>query len=82
MPAEIEITVNGRKLRVPEATRVWAAVTRAGFCHAHRSPTGQARGALCGIGICFECRVTIDGVPNQRSCQLECTPGMRITIDE
>jgi len=82
MPATIEVTVNGRKVRLPEGSSVWAAVTRAGFGYARRSVAGEPRGALCGIGICFECRVTIDGTPHERSCQRDCRPGMSITIDE
>ncbi len=41
--------------------------TRA-FVTLRRSATGEPRGPLCGMGTCFECRVTIDGVPHRRSC--------------
>jgi len=43
-----------------------------------RSVTGEPRGPLCGMGICFECRVTIDGVPHSRSCQTPCADGMEV----
>jgi predicted molibdopterin-dependent oxidoreductase YjgC len=82
MPGEIEVRINGRPIRVPDDITVWAALTRAGYSHSHRSVTGEPRGALCGMGICFECRVTVDGVAHQRSCQTECTDGMEITTDE
>jgi aerobic-type carbon monoxide dehydrogenase small subunit (CoxS/CutS family) len=42
------------------------------------SVTGEPRGPLCGMGICFECRVTIDGHPHCRACQTEAVEGMRI----
>jgi sarcosine oxidase subunit alpha len=38
----------------------------------------EARGIFCGIGDCFECRVTIDSVPNVRSCMTYVEEGMRI----
>jgi sarcosine oxidase subunit alpha len=59
---------------------VAAAVMRlqAGF---RRSVTGELRGPLCGMGICMECRVTLNGRPHERSCQLLCAPGMEISTD-
>jgi sarcosine oxidase subunit alpha len=30
------------------------------------------------MGICFECRVTIDGQPHARSCQIPLREGMEI----
>jgi NADPH-dependent 2,4-dienoyl-CoA reductase/sulfur reductase-like enzyme len=47
------------------ASRMLAAGTTA----FRQSVTGQPRGPLCGMGVCYECRVTIDGVPHRRSCQ-------------
>ena len=38
----------------------------------------EPRSAVCGMGICHECRVTVDGVSQVRSCLLLCTPGMVI----
>ena len=43
---------------------------------------GEPRGPLCGMGICFECRVTIDGEAHCRSCQTECRNGMDVRTDE
>ena len=40
------------------------------------SVSGEPRTALCGMGICFECRAIVDGVPHQRTCQLLCCEGM------
>jgi hypothetical protein len=41
-----------------------------------RSVTGEPRTALCGMGICFECRATVDSTPHRRTCQLICREGM------
>ncbi|MCP5053679.1 MAG: (2Fe-2S)-binding protein, partial [bacterium] len=38
----------------------------------------EPRGALCGMGICFECIVTVNGIPNTRSCMTEVEPGMTV----
>lgn len=36
------------------------------------------RGLFCGIGVCFDCLVVVDGVSNQRACLIEVKPGMRV----
>ena len=74
----ISLTVDGTGLQVAPGTTV-AAATLMVAAHTRASVCGEPRGPLCGMGICFECRVTIDGVPHQRSCQILCTPGMRVT---
>jgi sarcosine oxidase subunit alpha len=42
------------------------------------SVSGEARGPLCGMGICMECRATVNGVPHRRTCQMTCAPGMEV----
>jgi sarcosine oxidase subunit alpha len=71
------ITVNGRNLQVKPGTVVSAALLMAAI-PCRRSVTGQPRTALCGMGICFECCATVNGVPHRRTCQLLCHPGMVI----
>jgi hypothetical protein len=78
MREEIEVSVNGRPLVVPAGTTVAVAVLLAGETAFRTSITGQPRSSLCGIGICFECRVTIDHHPHQRACHRLCQPGMEI----
>lgn len=78
--ALIALTVNGLPLHVPHGTTVAAAVLMAGLA-TRRSVSGELRGPLCGMGICFECRVTIDGVAHQRSCQILCREGMQVVAD-
>jgi sarcosine oxidase subunit alpha len=46
------------------------------------SVSGEPRGPLCGMGICFECRVTIDGRAHQRACQIPCRSGMQVWTDD
>jgi aerobic-type carbon monoxide dehydrogenase small subunit (CoxS/CutS family) len=74
---EFPITVNGKQIVVDAGTSVAAAVMMAGE-PCRFSVSGQARGPLCGMGICMECRVTVDGVPHQRSCLLLCDAGMEV----
>jgi D-hydroxyproline dehydrogenase subunit gamma len=73
----VSITVNGKPVRVAEETSVAAALMLAGES-CRLSLNGEPRGPFCGMGICMECRVTVNGVPHQRSCQLICAPGMEV----
>jgi predicted molibdopterin-dependent oxidoreductase YjgC len=73
-----EITVDGRPLRVEPGSTVASALLNAGVTVFHRSTGGTARGPLCGMGICYECRVTIDGVAHQRACMTLVVEGMAI----
>ena len=75
---DLSLTVNGVPLSVKEGTSVAAAVLIAGETSFRRSVSGEPRGPLCGMGICYECRVTINGEPHARSCQIPCRAGMRV----
>lgn len=72
----IELTIDGRVVRVPEGTTVAAAVMRAGIDIFRRG-----RGPLCGMGSCFECRVKLNGLLHERSCQTLCRAGMEVETD-
>ena len=77
MPDSVTITLNGHSIKVQAGTVVSAALLTAGV-PCRRSTTGQPRTALCGMGICFDCRAAVDGVLNRRTCQLLCHSGMTI----
>lgn len=43
---------------------------------------GRPRGVFCGIGVCFDCLVVIDGRPNERACRVPAADGMRVSAQE
>jgi sarcosine oxidase subunit alpha len=77
----VTLSVNGSPVNVLAGTTVAVAVALAGQA-CRTSVTGESRGPLCGMGICYECRVSINGVPHRRSCQIMCEPGMKVKTDE
>ena len=81
MLSQVKLTVNGATMSVPSGATVAVAVAIAGQ-PCRKSVTGEPRGALCGMGICFECRVTIDRRTHSRSCQILCEPGMEVSTNE
>jgi D-hydroxyproline dehydrogenase subunit gamma len=78
----VTIRVNGLAVTVPQGTVVSAAVEKAGHARFRRSVRDGSRGPLCGMGVCFECRVTINGVAHVRSCQTLCEDGMEVAVDD
>ena len=81
MSESISLTINGEAVQVTQGTTVAVAVMQRGILSFRSSVSEQPRGPLCGMGICFECRVSIDGELHQRSCQLPCRPGMKVVTD-
>lgn len=72
-----ELTVNGQTLQVALGTTVAAALALAGDGCSRTSVSGQRRAPLCGMGVCQECRVTIDG-SRRLACQTHCRDGMQV----
>ncbi|MFL6375559.1 MAG: (2Fe-2S)-binding protein [Pyrinomonadaceae bacterium] len=75
----IQITVDGVPVKVEQGTSVAAALLNRGIESFRTSVAGESRQPLCGMGICFECRVTIDGESHQRSCMVAARDGMQVT---
>lgn len=81
MPEQIQIRLNDQPVSVSAGTVVAAALAQAGQTRFRSSVQGEARGPLCGMGLCMECRVTINGQANCRSCQILCEEGMEVRTD-
>ena len=81
MPDQVTLKVNGSPVVVPSGATVAVAMVLAGQA-CRISVTGERRGPLCGMGICFECRVTINGCHHSRGCQILCEPGMEVRTNE
>ena len=79
----LEIEVDGKKIIAYQGETVATALIAAGLRTFRRTvDKNEPRGLFCGIGLCFECRMVINGVPNTRACQTLATPGCRVEIQE
>lgn len=74
----IRLTINGLQVKVPTGSTVAAAIAIANTRAFRHSVSGEPRAPLCGMGICFECRVTINGQQHRLSCQTICEEGMTV----
>jgi D-hydroxyproline dehydrogenase subunit gamma len=77
MAEEIALTIDGQQVRVAPGTTVAVAILMAGV-PARISVKGEPRAPFCGMGICMECRATVNGVAQQVTCQRLCEPGMEV----
>lgn len=73
------MSADGRPVRVQAGMTVAAALTDLGVAAFRRSVSGEPRSPLCGMGTCYECRVTIDGVAHRRACLVLVSDGMQVT---
>lgn len=72
-----DLFVDGRALSVANGISVAAALAMGADGCSRTSVTGQRRAPLCGMGVCQECRVMIDG-RRRLACQTLCRDGMHV----
>jgi sarcosine oxidase, subunit alpha len=70
-----EIIVDGKRVEAYEGETIGAAIMAAGINTLRSSrKKKEPRGIYCGIGLCQECRMTINGIPNTQACKTQATP--------
>lgn len=75
-PVMLRLRINGLPVEVPAGASVATAVAQISPSLFRHSVHGQPRAPLCGMGVCFECRVSIDGNAQQRACLTPAREGM------
>ncbi len=77
---EITLTFDGRPVPAVAGDSVGAALTRAGVRSWRTTRReGRPRGLFCGIGVCYDCLLTVDGSANQRACLVPAVDGMELS---
>ena len=75
----IEFTFDGESISAITGQSVAAALLAANQRALRKTRfDNNERGVFCGIGVCFDCLVVIDGITNQRACLIEARPGMKV----
>lgn len=77
-PADVPFTFAGRQLLARQGEGLAAALLRQDEFHLCDSKIGEPRGPFCGMGVCHDCLVTIDGQISQRACLTTVKPGMAV----
>lgn len=79
----VSLSFNDQSLEVPAGISVAAALLMSGINRFRATPVSESpRAPYCMMGVCFECLVEIDGVPNRQSCLIDVAEGMRIRSQE
>jgi predicted molibdopterin-dependent oxidoreductase YjgC len=82
MKNEIKVVLNGKETTAGPGDTVLAVLIASGFKALKKSrKINESRGPLCGMGVCYECQVSINGEPNQRACMTEVADRMEIIVD-
>lgn len=75
---DTRIDFEGAAIRCWAGDTIAAALLAAGEYHCRVTAWGEGRGIFCGMGVCQDCLVTVDGKPDQRACMTSVRDGMRI----
>lgn len=78
MQTEDHFTFDGQSLPLRPGQSLAAALTEAGLRSFRQTAKGAPRGIFCGMGVCQDCLVTVDGVPNRRACMTPAVAGQDI----
>lgn len=75
----VSFVLDGEAVRAFESETVATAMIAEGFDHTRTTVLGSPRGIFCGMGVCFDCLVVVDGVPNTRACMTWIEDGMVVS---
>lgn len=71
----ITATLDGVEITAIDGQTVAGALLAAGRTSWRTAPDGEPRGVFCGIGVCFDCVVTVNDVPDVRACRRRLVDG-------
>ena len=74
----VTILLDGEPVEAFEGETVAAVLLARGQIETRRTVGGEPRGIFCGMGVCFDCLMVVDGVPNTRACMTWVREGMDV----
>lgn len=75
---QVRARFDGNEIAGTEGCSVAAALLASGHMSWRTTESGSGRGLFCGIGICFDCIVEIDGESGQRACMIPLQDNMDV----
>jgi predicted molibdopterin-dependent oxidoreductase YjgC len=78
----VEVVLDGRRVEAYEGETVAAVLLAEGEVATRTTVNGEPRGIFCGMGVCYDCLVVVDGVPNTRACMTWVRDGMRVSLQD
>ena len=74
----VRLSFDDREIEALEGETIAAALAASGIVAVRQARSGAPRGPFCGMGVCFDCLVTVDGRPSQRACLTKVAAGMEV----
>jgi len=78
----LSFSFDGRSIVAFRGESVAAALLAAGERVLRVTATGSPRGVFCGMGVCYDCLMVIDGVPSRRACVTLAEAGMKVETQQ
>lgn len=75
---EVRLTIDGRPVVAHQGESLAAVLIVEEHLATRLTVNGEPRGVFCGMGVCFDCLVIVDGVPGTRACLTWAADGMRV----
>jgi predicted molibdopterin-dependent oxidoreductase YjgC len=75
---QVTFHVDGRPAQAYAGETVAAALMAEDVAELRTTAGGAPRGVFCGMGVCFDCLVVVDGVPNTRACMTWVAEGLDV----
>ena len=74
----VSLLLDGRAVTAYEGESVAALLLAEGHVATRVTRGGEPRGVFCGMGVCHDCLVVVDGIPNTRACVTWVREGMNV----
>ncbi len=72
----VQFRYDGETVTAPAGISLAAAILTHSGAFTRQTATGSARTAFCMMGVCFDCLVEVDGIPNTQACMTPVRSGM------
>ena len=74
----LTLTLDGNPVTAYDGETVATVLLAEGRIAMRTTAGGEPRGVFCGMGVCFDCLVVVDGLPNTRACMTQVREGMDV----
>jgi predicted molibdopterin-dependent oxidoreductase YjgC len=75
---DFEFECDGKKIAAKKGQTIAEALLTNGIRTFRHTASRTPRGTYCNMGICYECRMIVNGSPNVRACMTPATPGCKV----
>ena len=79
---DFEFEFDGHPVKARKGQTIAEALLANGITTFRITRHGEDRGVFCAMGVCYECRAIVDGMPNTRTCMTPAKEGCKVKTQE